>query len=212
MAMITLAEDFFSRGCGRCARFDTPLCSALVWAEGLATLRRILRATGMTETAKWGQPCYMHAGRNVAIMGATRTDFRLIFFEAGLLGAHDGLLERQGPNTRHPDMIRFAETADVTRRADAIATSLAEAMAHAEAGRSAPRETSEPPWPDELTQALELDGDLNDAFRRLTPGRRKSYLHLLSTTSNSATRIARLTRARPRIIAGVGANDPFPPQ
>jgi len=211
MAMIRLVEEFFSRGCGRCARFDTPACSALNWAEGLAALRDLLLATGMSETAKWGHPCYMHAGRNVAILGVTRGDFRLIFFEAGLLGNTGGLLERQGPNTRHPDMIRFTAAAEVAARSAAIDAYLREAMAHAAAGRRALPETQAPDWPDGLTEALDLDPDLSAAFHRLTPGRRKSWLHHLAATSSSATRAARLARARPRILAGLGANDRFTP-
>lgn len=211
MAMIRLVEEFFSRGCGRCARFDTPACSALSWAEGLAALRDLLLATGMSETAKWGHPCYMHAGRNVAILGATRRDFRLIFFEAALLDNAGGLLERQGPNTRHPDMIRFTAAAEVAARAEWIGAHLRAAMAHAAAGRRAPAETQAPQLPGELTEALDRDPELAAAFHRLTPGRQKSWLHHLSSTSSAATRAARLTRARPKILAGLGANDRFHP-
>ena len=80
--MITEIEDFFTKGCGRCARFDTPDCSARVWGDGLLALRALCREAGLVETVKWGHPCYMHAGRNVALIGALRGDFRLNFFEA----------------------------------------------------------------------------------------------------------------------------------
>lgn len=212
MAMIRVVEEFFSRGCGRCARFDTPACSALNWAEGLAALRDLLLATGMSETAKWGHPCYMHAGRNVAILGATRGDFRLIFFDAALLGNAGGLLERQGPNTRHPDMIRFTAAAEVSARGPAIGALLRAAMGHAAAGRRAPPAPRALDWPAELAETLDRDPELAQAFHRLTPGRRNSYLHHLSTTASSATRTARLDRMRPRILAGLGANDRLPPK
>ena len=97
--MITDADEYFSKGCGRCDRFATPDCSTRRWAEGLAALRRICMEAGLSETAKWGHPCYMHAGRNVAVIGAFRGDFRLTFFEPGLMKDPEGVLERQGENS-----------------------------------------------------------------------------------------------------------------
>jgi hypothetical protein len=108
-AMITDVEDYFARGCGRCDRFATPDCSTRLWLSGLRTLRRIAHEAGLTETAKWGHPVYMHAGRNIAIIGAFRGDFRLTFFNAALLQDPERLLDRQGPNTRHPDCLRFTD-------------------------------------------------------------------------------------------------------
>lgn len=70
--MITDIKDYFAKGCGRCERFSTPSCSARRWANGLSDLRRICLEVGLVETVKWGHPCYMHAGRNIAIIGATR--------------------------------------------------------------------------------------------------------------------------------------------
>ena len=63
----------------------------------------------MPVVVKWGHPCYMHAERNIAIIGAFRGDFRLSFFNAALMRDPEGALEKQGPNTRHADMIRFTD-------------------------------------------------------------------------------------------------------
>lgn len=77
--MITDVADYFTLGCGRCDRFATPACSTRRWIVGLTALRRICRDMGLSETVKWAHPCYMHAGRNIAIIGAFREDFRLTF-------------------------------------------------------------------------------------------------------------------------------------
>ena len=86
MAMITDAEDFFTKGCGRCARFATPDCSTRQWIRGLNQLRRICRDMGLEEVVKWAHPTYMHAGRNIAIFGAFRGDFRLSFMNPPCCG------------------------------------------------------------------------------------------------------------------------------
>jgi uncharacterized protein YdeI (YjbR/CyaY-like superfamily) len=136
--VITQIEDYFARGCGRCARFDTPDCSTRAWAAGLAALRRLCLQAGLEEHVKWGHPCYVHAGRNIAIIGAFRDDFRLSFFDAALMKDPQGVLERQGPNTQHADMIRFTSNAAVDRLASAIGAYLAEAKGYAEAGIKPP--------------------------------------------------------------------------
>jgi uncharacterized protein YdeI (YjbR/CyaY-like superfamily) len=203
--MITEIEDFLARGCGRCARFATPDCSARLWGEGLNALRAIARDMGLSEHVKWGHPCYMHAGRNIAILGAFRGDFRLSFFDAALLADPEGLLSRQGPNTRHPDCLRFADAGQVPAREAAIRGFLAQAMGFAAAGIRPPKEEHHPDWPEELVLALDADPALAEAFHRLTPGRQRSYVHALSTTRVAATRMARIEKYRGHILAGKGA-------
>lgn len=205
--MITDIEDFFTKGCGRCDRFATPDCSTRLWAEGLAALRKLCLQAGLTETVKWGHPCYMHAGRNIVIMGAFRGDFRLTFFNAALMKDPDGVLERQGPNTRHPDAIRFTDNAQVEAMAPTILRYLAEATGYAEAGVKPPKDDSTPDLPGELVEALDADPELAEAFHRLTPGRQKSHVLNIGGTKTPATRMARIAKLRPKILAGKGANE-----
>ena len=203
--MITDIEDFFSKGCGRCDRFATADCSTRQWAHGLNELRRICLASGLVETVKWGHPCYMHAGRNIVIIGAFRGDFRLSFFHAALMKDPEGVLEKQGPNTKHPDMIRFVDNAQVTKMEPVILSYLKEAMGYAQAGVKPPREESEIELPDELVEALDSDPELAEAFHGLTPGRKKSYAINLNSVKKSETRVSRIAKFRDHILAGKGA-------
>lgn len=203
--MITDIEDYFAKGCGRCERFATPDCSTRQWADGLNALRRICRESGLVETVKWGHPCYRHAGRNVAIIGAFRGDFRLSFFNAALMQDPDGVLEKQGPNTRHRDMIRFTDNAQVAKREPVVLSYLQEAMRYAEAGIKPPKDQSDIEPPEELVEALEADAELAEAFHRLTPGRQKSYAINLGSAKTAATRRARIVKFREKILAGKGA-------
>ena len=205
--MITEIEDYFSKGCGRCDRFATPDCSTKLWAAGLADLRRICLAAGLTETVKWGHPCYMHAGRNIAIIGAFRGDFRISFFDAALMRDPEGVLEKQGPNTRYADMIRFADNGRVLAMEGVIRSYLRESMGYAEAGIRPPKEASDIDLPDEMTEALDSDPELAEAFHGLTPGRQKSYAINLNGAKTPATRVARIARFRDHILAGKGATE-----
>lgn len=203
--MITDIEDFFAKGCGRCDRFDTPGCSTRQWAGGLHDLRRICLDAGLVETVKWAHPCYLHGGRNIAIIGAFRADFRLTFFNAALMSDPERVLDKQGSNTRHPDMIRFTTHAQIATMEPTIMSYLKEAMRYAEAGIRPAKDDSEIAFPDELVEALDCDSELAEAFHNLTPGRRKSYVINLNSAKKPETRLARIAKFRSRILAGKGA-------
>jgi len=203
--MITEIEDYFSQGCGRCERFATENCSTRKWADGLLALRKLCLSLSLVETVKWGHPCYLHKGRNIAIIGALRTDFRLSFFNAALMQDAAGVLERPGPNTQYPDMLRFTDKAQVDAMAELIRSYLKEAMTYAEAGLQPQKETREIEWPPELAEALDADPELAAAFHSLTAGRQRSYLIQLNSAKKPETRLSRIIAFRDRILAGKGA-------
>lgn len=203
--MITVVDDFFAKGCGRCERFATSDCSVRHWAAGLLELRRLCVEAGLEEVVKWGHPCYMHANRNIAIIGALRSDFRLSFFNAALMKDSAGILEKQGPNTQHADMIRFTDSDQVRRLAPKIIDYLKEAMGYAHAGLKPEKRSDQLELPSELSEALECDPELAQAFERLTPGRQRSYVIALSSAKKSETRVARIAKLRDKILSGKGA-------
>jgi uncharacterized protein YdeI (YjbR/CyaY-like superfamily) len=203
--MITEIDDYFAKGCGRCERFATPACSTRYWERGLGELRRICLEAKLVETVKWGHPCYMHAGRNIAILGAFREGFRISFFNAALMKDPAGILEKQGPNTRHAGIIRFTDNARVLELEPVLYSYLKEASDYAEAGIKAPKETHELELPSELAEALGADSELAEAFHKLTPGRQRSYVINLNSAKKSATRISRIAKFREKILSGKGA-------
>jgi uncharacterized protein YdeI (YjbR/CyaY-like superfamily) len=203
--VISQIEDYFSQGCGRCSRFATPECSSQIWAPGLQALRQICLDTGLVETLKWGHPCYTHQGRNLAIIGAFRGDFRLTFFNASLLKDAKKVLQRKGPNTLHADILSFTDAVEVKKMQATIRAYLQEAMALAEAGVKPAKVVHELQLPPELIEALKQDKELDDAFHQLTLGRQRSYVIHLSTAKKSETRVARIKGFREKIMSGKGA-------
>ena len=203
--MITDIEYYFTKGCGRCDRFDTPDCSAALWRDGLLDLRQICQSAGLDEVVKWGQPTYVRNGRNIAIFGAFRNDFRLTFFNGSLMKDPHGILKKQGANAKQSDMIRFTDVAQVAARKDIILAYLTEAISYADAGIKPVKVVEELDLPEELISALDADPELSEAFHALTPGRQKSYVINLNGAKQSATRIARITKFRDKIISGKGA-------
>lgn len=205
--MITNIEEYFLNGCGRCERFATSDCSTKQWHSGLTELRKLCNSLGLVETVKWGHPCYMHSDRNIAIIGAFRTNFRLSFFNAALLKDPNKVLEKQGPNTQHPDMMRFTGNSEVKEKSEIIRAYLQEAMTYAEKGIKPPQVNNTLKLPEVLLDVLSADSELSEAFYKLTPGRQKSYVIHLNSAKKIETQLNRIQKFRSKIIEGKGANE-----
>jgi uncharacterized protein YdeI (YjbR/CyaY-like superfamily) len=176
------------------------------WGAEMAELRSVLLDTGLSEHVKWGKPCYVHDGRNIAIMQEMRDLLALMFFKGALLEDPHGVLEDQGPNSRSARRIRFTSVADVARLRDAVADCVREAVAAEEAGLEvAP--APPPELAEELRRRLDADPALAAAFAALTPGRRREYNLHISDAKRAATREERVERCVPRILAGRGLRD-----
>lgn len=208
MPLVTQAEDFFTRGCGRCPRFDTPDCATQRWRAELAELRRICLAAGLEETARWGQAAYQCEGRTIALLGARREACIIGFPDAALLGDAGAALQTAGPNSAAPTLLRLHGPEDLARFTPLIIRLLAELQRHAKAGHRPPRRASAAPQlPPELEQTLSADTALAAAFAALTPGRQRGYALVVARAKRTATREALIAKFRPQILAGKGPND-----
>ena len=58
--------------------------------------------------------------------------------------------------------------------------------------------------PEELREQFRKDPPFKRAFEALTPGRQRGYLHHFAAAKQSATRAARIEKARPAIFKGKG--------
>jgi len=70
-----------------------------------------------------------------------------------------------------------------------------------------PKTEHEIELPEEMIEALASDPELAEAFRALIPGRQRSYQIVVSAAKASATRVSRIAKFRPHILAGKGATE-----
>lgn len=185
---------------------DAYLDRAERWQPVMRKLRGVLLECGLDEALKWKKPCYMHGGKNVAIVQPFRDHCALLFFKGALLQDKHGLLRSQGPNTRSAMRLEFTSEAEV--RKAVVKAYVKQAVAIEREGRSvAAPPRAEPELPAELSRALRRDRALAKAWRALTPGRRRGYVIHFSGAKQSATRAARVERCAPKILAGKGMHD-----
>jgi uncharacterized protein YdeI (YjbR/CyaY-like superfamily) len=102
-------------------------------------------------------------------------------------------------------VMKFTSVKDIRAKAGTIKAYVREARAVEKAGlRLEPKETSDLPVPEELTDRFRKDPRFKRAFKTLTPGRQRSYLYHFAAAKQSATRVARIERAMSAIFEGRG--------
>lgn len=203
----TSVASYLQDGCGWCDFFKTDACKVRHWTKTLEALRELVAESGLTETMKWGVPCYTLAGKNVVSVSALKDACVLSFFKGALLEDADGVLEAPGPNSRHARYFKFTSAADV-RAQRAVARRLLELAIEAEraGARVAPASATEP-VPEELQAKLDGDPEVAAAFTALTPGRQRSHVLHVSGAKQSKTRASRAERCAEKILAGKGFNE-----
>ena len=203
----TNADSFLADGCGRCSKFKTPACKALLWNGPLVALRATLLASGLTEEMKWGFPCYTLGGKNVAMLLAMKEHCAVAFFRGAELDPDGALLESAGENSQASKQLRFRSMDDVKEKQGALVTLLDLATKLERAGAKKRVAAPEMAMPDELGALLEADGTLRAAWEALTPGRRRSHLLHVSGAKQAETRVRRAEGCVAFILDGRGFNE-----
>lgn len=203
----TSVDAYLQDGCGRCDDYQTPRCKVHLWTPMLVELRALALAAGLTETMKWGSPCYTVGGKNVAMILSFREACGLSFFKGALLTDPDGVLERTGPNSNAGRYVKLRSMEDLATRRAQIAGFLDQAVALERQGvKVAPRAEREP-LPEELARRLEADEALHAAWDALTPGRQRSHILHVSGAKQADTRDRRAERCAADILEGRGFNE-----
>jgi uncharacterized protein YdeI (YjbR/CyaY-like superfamily) len=188
---------------------DEYLFKAPKWHEEIAELRRIVLSCGLQETWKWRQPCYTYKGKNLIILGSFKESCVISFLMGSSLADPEKLLERPGEHTQTGRFLRFKGLQEIQVLENVIRSYVIETMEQLTSEKKAIPDTAvaKIPIPEELSAVLDTDEEYRNAFMSLTTGRQRAYLMHFTATKVPDTRIARINRFRPRIIAGKGMTD-----
>jgi uncharacterized protein YdeI (YjbR/CyaY-like superfamily) len=201
---------FFSDGCGRCSLFGTPDCKVHTWQKELRMLRQILNECGLTETMKWGSPCYTFNDANLVNIAALKNYCALGFFKGALLADPHKLLQKAGEESQSAMYMRFTDTKQIVAAAADIRAYVFEAMEIEKSGLKVNfKSIDEMVLPAELLATFETDKIYEKAFRSLTPGRQRGYIIHFNQPKQEATRYSRIEKAKPQILLGKGMNDDY---
>jgi uncharacterized protein YdeI (YjbR/CyaY-like superfamily) len=187
---------------------DTYFLDAPKWQEELKHLRKIALGTPLTETIKWGVPCYVFEEGNIFLLGSFKEFCSVSFFKGSLLQDANGILTKPGENSQSVRMLKFTNLDQVRQLEPVIKAYIFEAIEVEKKGIKPVLEKSQDlEYPEEFLQVLDQDAPFKAAFTALTPGRQRGYNLLFTAPKQSATRIARIEKYRQQILNGKGIND-----
>jgi len=178
------------------------------WGEEYELLRMIILDIGLTETLKWGVPCYMYEKSNIVLIHGFKDYCALLFFKGALLKDSKGILIQQTKNVQAARQIRFTGIREIAKMEGTIKAYVKEAIAIEKAGLKVPlKKATEFNIPEEFQKRLDKSAALKKAFYSLTPGRQRGYLLYFSQAKLAATRESRVEKYIPQILKGKGLED-----
>lgn len=200
-------EEYLMTGCMRCKYGATPDCKVHLWQKELNGLRKILLELPLTETIKWGVPCYTFNQKNVLILAAFKHYVALSFFQGEFLHDPYGLLEKPGENTTSGRVIKFTHFEKITESSIFIQEYVLQAIELVKLNKRKEKNKKEIPFPNELLDKFQENPDFEQAFLKLTPGRQRGYIFYFSQPKQIQTRIQRIEKCIPKIFEGKGWNE-----
>ena len=178
------------------------------WSEELKQLRAIFLSTEMEEDVKWGGPVYTVNGKNVTGIAAFKNHYGIWFFNGVFLKDKHKLLVNAQESTKALRQIRFKKGDPIPT--DIIREYVLEAIDNEKQGlKVAPAKPGAYVLSPYLKSAMDSDSELLEAFNALTPGKQKDYSNHIADAKQEKTKLTRLNKIKPMILAGVGLHDKY---
>ncbi len=179
------------------------------WAKGLEKLDGVLSETDLIPEIKWGAPVYTLNGKNVVGIGAFKNHFALWFFNGALLRKNTSLiLNAQEGKTKGLRQIRFEKNEDVD--VEALIPYIKEAIQNQKEGKEFNKtSTKKLIIPEELKDEFKKDSELEESFKKISPGKQREYADYISEAKRESTKESRIRKIIPMIKLGKGLNDKY---
>ena len=178
------------------------------WKNEVEKLREIALSCGLNEELKWGVPCYTFQNSNIVLIHDFKEYCALLFHKGALLREPESILIQQTENVQAARQIRFNSLKQIVELEATLKNYIFEAIEVERAGLKIEfKKTAEFTMPEEFQQKLDESSALKTAFEALTPGRQRAYLLHFSAPKRDKTRVDRIEKWIPQIMAGKGLND-----
>ena len=176
----------------------------------LQGLRKIaLGHQELTETIKWGIPCYTLNGKNVLGIAVFKNFTSIWFYQGAELNDPAGVLvNAQEGKTKSLRQWRFADESKLNPKL--VREYIIEAIKAMKKGQNEFKiEESILEIPTLLQESIDKDEQVKRRFYLLTAYKQKEYCEYITSAKREATQLNRLKKILPMIISGVGLNDKY---
>lgn len=175
----------------------------------LKALRQVMLDCGLSETFKWSFPTYTHKGANLISIAGFKDYYGIWFFQGVFLSDEAKVLTNaQKGKTKAMRQWKFDTRVEIDY--DLVRTYIFEAIENQKLGKVV-KVTIDTSYdmPTILSDALARYTELSEKFYALTSGRQKEYANYIADAKQESTKLKRIDKIIPIVIAGKGLNDRY---
>lgn len=179
------------------------------WGEAYEFMNRLIQNTDLIKERKWGNDIYTHNGKNVIGWAGFKDFFSLWFYNGVFLKDEEKvLISASEGKTKSLRQWRFTDIKEMDEKK--ILSYIYESIQTITDGKEIkPEKASVKQAEGVLKEALEEDIDFKKAFSALTPGKQREYIIYIEEAKQDATKISRVVKIRPLVLAGKSLNDKY---
>ncbi len=179
------------------------------WKKELELLRSIILSLKLEETIKWGSPVYCYEGKNIVGLGAFKSYAGLWFFQGVFLkDKAKVLINAQEEKTKALRQWRFYSMNEIDE--NLVKEYVKEAIENQKKGKEVkPNRNKELIIPTELQNVLKKEKELNIQFQKMSQACKREYAEYISEAKRAETKLNRLEKIKPMILAQKGLNDRY---
>ncbi|SHH22608.1 YdeI/OmpD-associated family protein [Flavobacterium defluvii] len=178
------------------------------WEEELLLLKTIIDKTQLTETTKWGGPVYVYEKKNIIGLGGFKDYFAIWFFNGVFLkDEKKKLINAQEDVTKSLRQWRFTSKDEINEKE--ILEYIFEAIENEKQGKVIKPSKKEAIVSELLNAEMTKNPDLKSAFEKFSPYKQYEFLEYIETAKQEKTKLSRIEKVVPMILANVGLNDKY---
>lgn len=178
------------------------------WEEELLLLKAIIDKTELKETTKWGGPVYVYEKKNVIGLGGFKDYFAIWFFNGVFLkDDKKKLINAQEEVTKSLRQWRFTSKEDINEKE--ILEYILEAIENEKQGKIIKPSKKEAIVSELLNAEMIKNPSLKEAFEKFSPYKQYEFLEYIETAKQEKTKLSRIEKVIPMILANVGLNDKY---
>lgn len=179
------------------------------WTECYEFMAQLISKTPLKKEFKWGTDIYTYNGKHVIGWGGFKDFFSLWFYNGVFLeDRYQVLVNASEGKTKALRQWRFTDVGQMDEKK--ILDYIEESIQTIKDGKEIRPEKAAHRMPEGLLKlALNTDKPFKQAFDILTPGRQREYIGYIEEAKQEKTKLARITKIKPLVLAGKGLHDKY---
>lgn len=178
-----------------------------LWEAEIEFLKSIIAKTPLVETTKWGGIVFTYNNKNLLGIGGFKSYVGIWFFNGVFLTDEAKVLVSGNETTKALRQWRFQSITEINEKL--VLSYINEAISLEEKGIFHKAEKSPLVMSAYFQEFLQSNPKIQQNFDVLTLTKKKEFVEYIDTAKQEKTKISRLEKITPMLLAGIGLNDKY---